>query len=378
MFGAIIAALGMTADGLAEGLYAVRHRFSARAASVGYAIGALLGWFYQVVTPVTFTVESITVASHSVKKPPQILYAVALSAVPSIILGLFGLYSAFVDWLEPAVVAGVIAGVGIILTRVGLKYLRDHPAAAVPSVAAGVLTFALTDNLVFVIVASMAAGTAAIYLLPKRFQPGATEEDNPEEKQEREQEQEEARDNGQRKRPGWLGHGIHLIPFRWRDMVAPAVLIGAFSVFALRTGAVVSYDRVNSDIAGQDPNLDGMTVIAGVASLASGLLGGPPIETTPAPMAATSMPVFSTVLFMALMAVVTFLGLVGRLGSHIPLEGIAGFLVVIGIPIIMPDNLPTVAAAPLAGGVALAITALTNPFYGLLAGQAAAMFWPGG
>lgn len=59
MFAAIVAALGMTADGMAEGIYAVRHRFSARAASIGYAIGAVVGWFYQVVTPITFTVESI-------------------------------------------------------------------------------------------------------------------------------------------------------------------------------------------------------------------------------------------------------------------------------------------------------------------------------
>jgi len=132
MFAAIIAALGMTADGLAEGLYAVRHRFSARAASLAYAIGAILGWFYQVVTPVTFTVESAVVATQSVKTTPQVFYVVVISALPSIVLGLFGWYSAFIEWLDPAVVAGVIAGVGVILTKVALGYVRDWPVVAAP------------------------------------------------------------------------------------------------------------------------------------------------------------------------------------------------------------------------------------------------------
>src|SRR5690606_37879949 len=119
-----------------------------------------------------------------------------------------------------------------------------------------------------------------------------------------------------------------------------------------------------------------VTVMAGVASLVSGLLGGPPLETTPAPMADTQAPVFSTVLFMAVMAVVTFFGLVGKLGRYVPLQAIAGFLIVIGVPIIMPENLPTVSEAPLAGGTALIVTALSNPFYGLIAGQLVDLFWP--
>ncbi|MDK3256057.1 hypothetical protein [Blastococcus capsensis] len=365
MFAAIIAALGMTADGLAEGLYAVRHRFSARAASIGYAIGAGVGWFYNVVTPITFTVESIAVATRAVKKPPQILYVVALSAVPSIVLGLFGLYSTFVNWLDPAVVAGVIAGVGVILAGVGVGYVRERPYIAVPAVAAGVVGYVLTDNLVVVILASMAVGTAARYLVPERLQDKAKSDG-------------ESGDDGDTDGEDAEEPGVGLIPFQWRDMIAPAVLIGAFSVFALRTGAVVSYSRVNGELAGQEANLDGVTVMAGLASLGSGLLGGPPLETTPAPMAATPQPVFSTVLFMALMAVLLFFGAVGRLGRYVPLQGIAGFLIVTGIPVIMPENLPAVAEAPLVGGTALAITALSNPFYGLLAGQAVALLGIGG
>lgn len=378
MLSAIIAAVGMTADGMAEGLYAVRHRFSARAASIGYAIGAVLGWFYNVVTPITFTVESITIATRTVKTRPQILYVVALSAVPSIILGLFGLYSSFVAWLDPSAVAGVIVGVGIILARVGVEYLRGTPVVAVPAAVAGVGAFALTDNLVVVILASMVAGTAARYVVPDRLKPAVDDEAGEEDDgQEDDGGEEPDAGSGDREGKDADEQGMHLVPLRWREAVAPGVLIGAFSLFALRTGALVSYSRVNSDLAGQDAELDGVTVMAGLGSLASGLLGGPPIETTPAPMAATSQPVLSTVLFMGLMAVLTFAGIVGRVGRYVPLQAIAGFLLVVGVPVIMPENLPPVADAPLPGGTALAVTALSNPFYGLLAGQAVALFWPG-
>jgi adenine/guanine/hypoxanthine permease len=58
------------------------------------------------------------------------------------------------------------------------------------------------------------------------------------------------------------------------------------------------------------------------------------------------MPVFSTVLFMAFMAAITLLGLVGRLGQYVPLQAIAGFLIVLGIPVILPENLLMVVENP--------------------------------
>ncbi|MBZ0155424.1 MAG: hypothetical protein K8I29_04310 [Alphaproteobacteria bacterium] len=359
MLESIIAAVGMCADGVSEGLYAVRHRFSARAAGIGYAIGALIAWLYKSVTPITFTVESITVATHSAKKPPQILYIVALSAIPSIVLGAFGLYSKLVSMLDRAVIGGVIAGVGIILTRVGFNYVRERKWVAGTSTLAGLVAYAVTDDLVVVIVASVLSGTAVDWIAFRRGQDEGGEQE--EKKSSNEDEKDEEKEQSK----------FGLIPPKWKEMFSWPVIIGAFSVFSLRTGAIVSYATVNAQIAGgRDPRLDGATLMAGLGTLASGLFGGPPIETTPAPMAAAPQPVFSTVLFMALMAAITLLGLVKRVGRYIPLQAIAGFLIVLGIPVIMPEQMPSAAQSPLAGGTALAVTALTNPFYGLLAGEA--------
>ncbi|MHB9109497.1 MAG: hypothetical protein ACYDCO_20785 [Armatimonadota bacterium] len=379
MLASILAALGMCADGVAEGLYAVRHGFSARAAGLGYLLGAIIGWLYGVVTPVTFTVESITIATKEAKSRPQILYIVALSAVPSIILGLLGWYSAFIAWLNPAVIGGVIAGVGIILTRVGVTYLQEKPTIAGASTLAGAAAYFLTGNLVYVIIAAVLAGTLVAHYLPPKYRLGekgngqnanGQQGENGEQGQSREAQNgndtnsengggdEEAKD-----RFGFMG-------FNWGEMFSRSVLIGAFSVFALRTGAVFSYATVNAELADHPPAFDGVTVMAGVASLASALFGGSPVETTPAPMAAAPQPVFSTVLFMFLMAGIAFFGLVRRVGEYVPLQAIAGFLIVLGIPVIMPNQLPLVLDDLVPGATALAVTALSNPFYGIILGMA--------
>lgn len=351
MFASILAALGMSADGVAEGLYAARHGFSARASGIGYAVGALVGWFYQVVTPVTFTVESITVATRTVQQRPQILYVVGLSAVPSILLGITGAYSTFIELLNPAVIGGIIAGVGVILAGVGVESIRERPATAGASTVAGFLAYLLTGDLVVVIVAAVVTGTIAHRLAPAGInETDATPEDNDDEIE-----------------------SIAVTRFSARDLIARPVLIGAISLFTLRLGAVVSYDNVNAEIAGAETTLDGVQLMAGAASLVSAFVGGAPLETTPAPMADAPRPVFATVLFMAIMAVLALLGVIGRVGRLVPLQSIAGFLVVLGIPVIMPENLPAVLEEPIPGATALVATALSNPFYGIVAGQLVAV-----
>lgn len=301
MIATLLAAFGMCADGVAEGLYAIRHGFSARAAAVGYAIGAVVVWLSNAVTPLTFTVESIAVATRTARKRPQIFYIVVLSAVPSIVLGALGLYSTLVGILSPAVIAGTIGGVGIILTGVGIDYLKSRPLVAGASTLVGVGAWFLFDDLVPVIIAGVAVGTAVHHLVPARLQMSSDDETDPE--QDRETEGGEP-EEGNRFRP---------VTLDWSLILSRSVLVGAFSVFALRTGAVVSYDTVNADLAGEDRALDAVTLMAGLGSLASGLLGGPPLETTPAPMAATPNPTLSTALFMGLMAAIAGLGLVSRI-----------------------------------------------------------------
>ncbi|TDB91289.1 hypothetical protein E1264_02120 [Actinomadura sp. KC216] len=343
MLGAVVAALGMCADGIGEGLYAVRHGYRGRAAAIGFAIAAVLGALTRVVTPMNFTAESVAVATQAAKERPQIFYIVLLASVPTVVLGATGLYEPLIGLFDPGVVAGAVAGVGVLLASVGFGYIRDRRVAGGMSTVFGVAAFLLTEDLTVTVVASIASGSLAAHFLGARFG---------------EEPDEEAPDA---ERPS-------LIPVRWRDMIARPVLIGALSLFALRLGTVVSYETVNGELApGTEPDLNGAFLVNGAASLASALFGGPPLDPTPSPTAETAMPVASMVIFAAVMAVLAGAGLVERVGRWVPLESVAGFLIVVGAFVVLPENVGDVEDLP--DGVALTVTAFTNPFYGIVAGE---------
>ncbi len=276
-------------------------------------------------------------------------------------MGFFGWYSTIVEWLDRAVIAGAIAGVGIILTEVGASYIKQKPTVAGPSTLVGVLAYLVTEDLTIVIVAAVAVGTLIHHFLPARFRVGQGDEGP---KQEEQREQKEEEDGGGK---GEFG----LMPFHWKDMVAVPVLIGAFSVMTLRMGTVLSYGTVNAGLADQDPELDGVMLMAGLSSLGSALMGGPPVEATPGPTAGAPQPVASTVLYLGLMAGIALFGLIEKTGKWVPLEAVAGFLVTLGILVVLPEQLPYLTDAVVPGGTALVVTALTsNPFYGVVAGEA--------
>ncbi|GII64672.1 xanthine/uracil permease [Sphaerisporangium krabiense] len=347
MFSAVLAALGMCADGLGEGLYAVHRGYRARAMAIGFALAAILTAVTRVVTPLNFTVESVAVATQSVKRTPQIYWVVVLSAVPTAVLGLLGLYEPLIELFDKGVIAGAVAGVGIMLAAAGVDYIRDRRATGIASTVAGVSAFLLTDDLAVTVVAAIAAGALVARFLGPRLGDEPEEAEAPKVEKPR------------------------LIPFEWREMVSRPVLVGALSLFALRVGTVVSYDTVNSELAGTRPKLNEVFLVDGVASLAAGLFGGAPLEPTPSATAATEMPVFSAVLFLALMTAISAFGLVERMGRWVPLQSVAGFLIVIGVFVVLPDNIRQVNRLP--DAVAMAVTAFGNPFYGIVAGEVIAL-----
>ena len=77
---------------------------------------------------------------------------------------------------------------------------------------------------------------------------------------------------------------------------------------------------------------------------------------------------------MTLMAVILFAGLLPKMGKYIPSESIAGFLFVLGAIVTVPANalvalsVTDVPGGPIVGGITMTVTAITDPFFGMLAG----------
>jgi AGZA family xanthine/uracil permease-like MFS transporter len=79
-------------------------------------------------------------------------------------------------------------------------------------------------------------------------------------------------------------------------------------------------------------------------------------------------PVLAGILMMSLMAVILITGLLPRIGKYVPMESIAGFLLVLGAVVTFPVNAKLAMEDPVVGGVTAVVTATTDPFTGMAAG----------
>lgn len=73
---------------------------------------------------------------------------------------------------------------------------------------------------------------------------------------------------------------------------------------------------------------------------------------------------------MLIMAVILFAGWLPKIGKYVPSASIAGFLLVLGMFVTFPENAATALAGKeqLIAAATMIITALVDPFVGLLSG----------
>ena len=107
--------------------------------------------------------------------------------------------------------------------------------------------------------------------------------------------------------------------------------------------------------------------------MVSSLFGGAPVEIVISATASAPHAVWSGVLMMVLMAIVLITGLLPKIGKYVPSSSIAGFLFVLGAIVTLPGNAAMAltgegAGSGIVGGVTMVVTAITDPFLGMLSG----------
>lgn len=144
----------------------------------------------------------------------------------------------------------------------------------------------------------------------------------------------------------------------------------------LNIGANIAFGNITGSIANSDVNIDHLAVISSLADMTSSLFGGGPVESIISATGSAPHPVLSGVLMMSIMAIILLSGLLPKLGKYIPSESIAGFLFVLGAIVTVPVNaaLALGGEGSLVGGVTMTVTAITDPFLGMLAGLIMKLF----
>ena len=289
--------------------------------------------------------------------------AILLAAVLMCVMGLCGGVNFIADFAGPAVVAGMMSGVGLMLAGVTLDMFGQEKRTTIVSVVSALIAYMIFLNdgnkVVWTIFISVAVSTLDFLLLQKRRVDMSTLV-------------EEGREAVEMSSEWRFWKKEYWSDFKFiKPVMNMGVIMGALSIMMLNVGANISFGGITASIAGTTQNYDHLSIINALADVPSALFGGPPIEAIISGTAGAPWPVMCGVVFMLVTAVLILTGVIGRLGKYLPAQSISGFLFVIGIMLTFAPNLATCATSEgsMSGFVAMGITALTkNPFLGMVAG----------
>ena len=232
------------------------------------------------------------------------------------LIGAFGLLTKIVEFVGSDIANGMMAGVGIILTMAAVDMVKKDKLAGGVSLFTALVTYYFFRNdansLVYTIVVSVVASCIANAAFAKEKS----------------------------------------------------------SMVCLNIGSNISFGSITASMATSgNYNVDHLTVISSLADMASSFFGGAPVESIISATASAPHPVWAGVVMMLIIGVILLLGLLPKISKYIPSSSIAGFLFVLGIFKTVALDAPAALASNAAvGGTAMVVTAISNPFLGMVAG----------
>ncbi len=350
----ILAAIGVVLNGIPQGLLALSMGFASVPTALGFGVGVIGCLLLGSVAPISFQAETIVLAGTMGKNMRERLSMVFFAGVTMAALGACGLLTAIVNFAGETVLNAMMAGVGLVLTKLALGMMKENKLVGITSVVTAVLVyFFLGQNLVYTIVISLVVSSAAAKLAGQDIGGGV----------------------GTAEKMGRLK--------LQKPIFNLSVLRGALALACLTVGANIAFGSITGGIAGASQNVDHLTIYSGLADAVSALFGGAPVEAIISATAGAPHPVTAGVLMMGIMAVILFCGLLPKIGKYVPSQSIAGFLLILGAVVTVPGNAAAAFAGTGAGdtivaGVTMGVTAFTDPFFGMLAGTALKLLFGAG
>lgn len=339
----ILAALSGVLNALPQGLLAMTFGFASVPTALAFVVGAVGSAATSNVAVISYQAETITLAGTMGKNMRERLSMIFFGAAILLVIGLFGFLESLIDWIGPIITTGMMAGVGIMLTKVAWDMAKNDRIIGITSMVSALVTYFATKDLVYTITASVLLSSIVYTFIKKK---DVTNPDNL-----------------------LMKEGM----FRQKLVVNPSVIRGALAMVCLNIGANIAFGKINGEIANTDVNVDTLTIISSLADMASSFFGGAPVEIVISATASAPHAVWSGVLMMVLMAIILFAKLLPKIGKFVPSASIAGFLFVLGAIVTLPGNAISAltgegAGNGIVGGVTMIVTAITDPFLGMLAG----------
>lgn len=335
-------AAGVVLNGIPQGIMAMALGFAVFPTMFSFVFVSAINGVFSSVAPVSFQAESLALTGKLGENTRERTSIIFGGSVIMAIIGVTGILTKIVDILGSGIMAGMMAGVGIMLAKIAIDMSRKDQITGLSSIAIATLTYLITKDLVWTIVLSV-IGSSLIAVLGTHYR-------------------------------AELPANIVERRFRFLKPVFNfKVLRGALSLACLNIGANISYGLITGQMTGIKPNpvnLNLLTSTQAFADMGTSLLGGAPVETIISATANAPEPVLAGILMMLMMAIILFAGWLPKIGKYVPSASIAGFLLILGAVVTFPDNAATALQSTdrMAAAITLVVTAIVDPFSGLLAG----------
>lgn len=338
----ILAALGGALNGISQAILAMGFGFAMAPSALAFGVGIIGCLLLGTTVPVSFQAETIAMAGSMGKDRRERLSMVLFAGLGMTVIGGLGLVDAITEFAGSNIIAAMMAGVGIILTKLSFDILRKNLKIGGISFVLAIVIYAFTQSLVYTFVGCILVSSIAARLLHEDVQIIGENSDV---------------------------EGFHL----QKPVFSFSVFRGMLALMCLTIGGNIAFGGISAAISGTKENIDFVSIYSGLADALSSLFGGSPISVVIAPTAAAPNPQISAVILMAVMIVILLTKSLPKIARFIPSESIAGTLFILGAVVTIPDNLVTAFSGASAGGslaasVAMAVTAFTDPFVGLAAG----------
>lgn len=339
----LLAAIAVVINGLPQGLLALSFGFGAFPTALGFIAGVIGVMVYGQVAPISFQAEAIVLAGTLGKDRNERLNIVFFTGIMMAIIGGIGLLEPTIEFIGPSILNSMMAGVGFLLAKVGIDMVKSDKAAGGVSMLTAIFTYFITDNLVYTIVVSVFASSLVWLYLSKKNNTFNKEEANLEHEK--------------------------LLPLKIN--LSKNVIRNTLALVTMQIGGNIAYSSVTGSIANKPVNVDAITLYSGIADAISAYFGGGPVEAIISGTAVAPNPVMSGILMMAIMAVILLAKLLPKIAKYVPSESIGGFLFVLGAIVVFPSHMSIgLEGTPVVGSITAIVTAVTDPFIGMIAGIA--------
>ena len=371
----LIAVIFVSVNGMTMLAWAAQQGYKMKPTAFAYIIGAVGNLVTGSITPIAGQSSVLTV-SHFMKNMNDRVGALLIAVVGMTILGLTGGVTWIAAFAGQPVIWGMMAGVGIMLAGICFNMVDQAKRTGVISVISALITFAIflgnPNQLVYVIAVSVTLSVVDFAIVQgKRVDilQAATEGGYTGDMNQNTSWKFWAKENREDFTIIKPKFGLKAIYF-------------ALAFICINIGTNISFAGINTGMTGgaAAQNLDHLTIINGIADIPSVIFGGAPVGAIISATAASPWPVAAGVIMMAFCAVLLLFGLMTKAFKYVPVQSLAGFLLIIGLFSTFVPNLRNVfmfnGGAPgdmaiVQAAFAMALTALTkNPFIGMVGGIA--------